>query len=187
GDVVPSVLQFLQSADEARHDVTRADVSDDSAHPLESAPLKRLFVLFVLALAACGKRGDPHPPVPIIPKATTDLVVAQRGPKVLLSWSYPSMTTAGKTMTGIRRVVVWRATEELPVSQPPRDPSDVDAMHPTSIHLFAKIPTLAPAQFLKLRNRIDSIEGANLPAATTGARLTYEDTPPFHTTDGRPI
>lgn len=97
------------------------------------------------------------------------------------------MTTAGKTMTGIRRVVVWRSVEELPVSQPPRDPGDVDPTRPASIQLFSKIPTLAPAQFLKLRNRVDSIEGANLPAATTGARLTYEDTPPFHTTDGRPV
>jgi hypothetical protein len=143
--------------------------------------VRKLAALFLFAVVvACGKRGDPHPPVPIIPKATTDLLVAQRGPKVLLSWSYPSMTTAGKTMTGIRRVVVWRSVEELPVSQPPRD---LNTMLPGD---FSKIPTLTPPQFLKLRNRVDSIEGANLPAATTGARLTYEDTPPFHTTDGRP-
>jgi hypothetical protein len=142
--------------------------------------VRKLAALFLFAVVvACGKRGDPHPPVPIIPKATTDLLVAQRGPKVLLSWSYPSMTTAGKSMTGIRRVVVWRSVEELPVSQPPHEPGE-------AIQLFSKIPTLPPAQFLKLRNRVDSIEGANLPAATTGARLTYEDTPPFHTTDGRP-
>jgi hypothetical protein len=154
--------------------------------------VKKLAVLFLFAIVACGKRGDPHPPVPIIPKATTDLLVAQRGPKVLLSWSYPSMTTAGKTMTGIRRVVVWRSIEELPVSQPPRDinnllPGDVDPTVPAAIQLFAKIPTLGAPQFLKLRTRVDSIEGANLPAATTGARLTYEDAPPFHTSDGRPI
>jgi hypothetical protein len=154
--------------------------------------VRKLGALFLFAVVvACGKRGDPHPPVPIIPKATTDLLVAQRGPKVLLSWSYPSMTTAGKSMTGIRRVVVWRTTEELPVSQPPRDlntllPGDTDPTKPQAIQLFSKVPTLAPAQFLKLRNRVDSIEGANLPAATTGARLTYEDAPPFHTTDGRP-
>jgi hypothetical protein len=149
--------------------------------------VRKLGALFLFAVVvACGKRGDPHPPVPIIPKATTDLLVAQRGPKVLLSWSYPSMTTAGKSMTGIRRVAVWRATEELQVSQPPREPGDIDPTRPASIQLFSKVPTLAPAQFLKLRNRVDSIEGANLPAATTGARLTYEDTPPFHTTDGRP-
>ena len=30
--VVAAVLQFLQSADEHRHDVARADISDDSAH-----------------------------------------------------------------------------------------------------------------------------------------------------------
>jgi hypothetical protein len=154
--------------------------------------VRKLAALFLFAVVACGKRGDPHPPVPVIPKATTDLLVAQRGPKVLLSWSYPSMTTAGKTMTGIRRVVVWRSIEELPVSQPPRDlktllPGDIDPTKPAAIQLFSKIPTLGPAQFLKLRNRVDSIEGANLPAASTGARLTYEDTPPFHTTDGRPI
>ena len=154
--------------------------------------MRKLAVLFLFAVVACGKRGDPHPPIPVIPKATTDLLVAQRGPKVLLSWSYPSMTTAGKSMTGIKRVVVWRAIEELPVAQPPRDlntllPGDVDPTVPQAIQLFSKIPTLAATQFLKLRSRVDSIEGANLPAATTGARLTYEDTPPFHTTDGRPV
>jgi hypothetical protein len=154
--------------------------------------VRKLAALFLFAVVACGKRGDPHPPVPVIPKATTDLLVAQRGPKVLLSWSYPSMTTAGKTMTGIRRVVVWRSIEELPVTQPPRDtktllPGDIDPTVPQAIQLFSKIPTMSAAQFVKLRNRVDSIEGANLPAATAGARLTYEDAPQFHTTDGRPV
>ncbi|MDP9360916.1 MAG: hypothetical protein M3P29_05625 [Acidobacteriota bacterium] len=153
---------------------------------------KKLLILLAAAALCCGKRGDPHPPVPVIPKATTDLLVAQRGPKVLLSWSYPSLTTAGKSMTSIRRVIVWRSIEELPVSQPARDPKNLQPgdTEPTvqqAIKLFAKVPPLGPAQFLKVRSRVDSIEGANLPAATTGARLTYEDAPPFHTTDGRPV
>lgn len=121
-------------------------------------------MLFLFAFVACGKRGDPHPPVPVIPKATTDLLVAQRGPKVLLTWGYPSLTTAGKSMTGIKRVAVWRSIEELPVLQPQ-----------------------APVKFLKVRARVDSIEGANLPAATTGARLTYEDTPPLHAADAKAV
>src|SRR3954454_18262944 len=112
---------------------------------------KRVVVLLAVVVLACGKRGHPFPPVPVIPKATTDLLVAQRGPKVLLSWSYPSMTTAGKTMTGLRRVVVWRSVEELPVSQPPRDtktllPGDVDPTVPQAIQLFSKIPTMSAAQ-----------------------------------------
>ena len=151
---------------------------------LESAPLKRFGALLMLVFAACGKRGDPHPPIPIIPKATTDLVVAQRGAKVLLSWAYPALTTAGKNLTNVRRVVVYRAVEPLPVVQPPA----VDATTTLQpIAAFAKVPPLTPAQFVKLRNKADSIEGANLPAATEGARLTFEDTSPLRGSDGRPV
>ncbi|HEX7680796.1 MAG TPA: hypothetical protein VF713_21860 [Thermoanaerobaculia bacterium] len=142
--------------------------------------MRKIAVLLLFALVACGKRGDPHPPIPVIPKATTDLLVAQRGPKVLLSWGYPSLTTAGKSMTGIKRVAVWRTVEE-----PPAAPSTGNPESP--IQLFAKVPALIPIKFLKVRTRVDSIEGAKLPAATTGARLTYEDTPPLHTADGRPV
>ena len=148
--------------------------------------MKKFIAALVLVCLACGKRGDPHPPVPIIPQATTDLVVAQRGSKVLLSWAYPALTTAGKSLSGIRRVVVYRAIEPFPVVQPP-EPAATTSTTPQPIAAFAKIPPLTPAQFLKLRNRIDSIEGANLPAASNGARLTFEDTPELHTTDGRPV
>ncbi|MEA2163115.1 MAG: hypothetical protein QOK37_1242 [Thermoanaerobaculia bacterium] len=141
---------------------------------------KKLLILLALVVVACGKRGDPHPPVPVIPKATADLLVAQRGPKVLLSWGYPSLTTAGKNMTGIKRIIIWRSVEELPAAQP-----GAAAQEP--IPLFAKIPPLAPAQFLKHRTKVDSIEGANLPAATAGAHLTFEDAPALHAADGRPV
>jgi hypothetical protein len=146
--------------------------------------LKKLGALLLLVLVACGKRGDPHPPIPIIPQATTDLVVAQRGSKVLLSWGYPALTTAGKNLSNIRRVVVYRATEPLPVVQPPEpDPTTT----PQPVAAFVKVPPLTPAQFVKLRTKVDSIEGANLPAASQGARLTFEDTPQIATTDGRPV
>lgn len=141
---------------------------------------------------ACGKRGDPHPPVPIIPKATTDLVVAQRGPKLILSWSYPSLTTSGQKLAAIRRIVLYRYIEELPVTQPPRDtktllPGDIDPTVPVPIALFAKIPPPGPMQFAKLREKLDTIEGSALTDSTVGSRLTYEDDPKFRTTDGRPV
>ena len=146
--------------------------------------MKKFVAALVLVCLACGKRGDPHPPVPIIPQATSDLVVAQRGSKVLLSWAYPALTTAGKSLTGVRRVVVYRAVEPFPVVQPPEPDTTTT---PQPIAAFAKVPPLTPAQFLKLRSKVDSIEGANLPAASSGARLTFEDTPQFHTSDGRPL
>jgi hypothetical protein len=154
--------------------------------------VKKFAALLILALVACGKRGDPKPPVPVIPKATSDLVVTQRGPKVILSWSYPSLSTSGKTLASFRRVTVYRYAEQLPTPQAGRDPNsilpgDLDPTVPPPVALFSKLPQLGPAQFVKLRQRLDSIESANSPGATIGARLTYEDTPQFHTTDGRPV
>lgn len=141
---------------------------------------------------ACGKRGDPRPPVPIIPAATSDLVVTQRADRVLLSWSYPAMTTAGKSLTDIRRITIHRYVEELPVAPGGRDPKtlipgDVDTTEPQPIVMFSRIPTLPLAQFEKLNTRLDSIEKANLANATAGARLLYTDKPPFRSTDGRPV
>jgi len=154
--------------------------------------VKKFLALSLVVLAACGKRGDPHPPIPIIPQATSDLVVSQRGPNVVLAWSYPSLTTAGKKLDVVRRVVVYRYAEELPATQPPRDvktllPGDVDPTQPRAIALFAKVPGLTPAQFSRLREKVDSIESAKLPEATSGAKLIYTDTPEFHTKDGRPV
>lgn len=150
-----------------------------------------LACLLLLAVVACGKRGDPRPPVPIIPKATSDLLVTQRADQVILSWSYPSLTTAGRSLTGIRRISVYRYVEELPPSavtdiDTPM-PADLDPAVPRPVALFSKIPTLPQAQFAKLATLVDSIEGANLAEATEGAKLLFTDRPPLLAIDGRPI
>jgi hypothetical protein len=153
---------------------------------------KSLAALVLLVFLACGKRGDPRPPVPVIPKATTDLVVTQRADQVILSWSYPALTTAGRSLTDIRRISVFRYVEELPASAVGVDPKsivpgEVDPSKPQPIVLFSKVPTLPQAQFIKLSERIDSIEKANLTSATSGSKLVYSDTPPFRSTSGRPV
>jgi hypothetical protein len=154
--------------------------------------VKKFLAVLALVVLACGKRGDPRPPVPVIPAATSDLVVTQRADRVLLSWSYPSLTTAGKNLTDVRRISVYRYEEPLPVSPGGRDPKtlmpgDVDPTQAQPVVLFSRIPTVPQAQFTKLSTRIDSIEKANLADATTGARLLYHDTPPFRSSDGRPV
>ncbi len=153
---------------------------------------RKALAAFALIVVACGKRGDPRPPVPVIPKATSDLVVTQRADQVILSWSYPSLTTAGRTLTSIDQINILRYTEELPASAVGRDPNqilpgDIDVTIPEPIALFAKVPTLPAAQFARLGTRIESIERANLANATAGSRLVYTDTPPFRSTSGRPL
>ena len=156
--------------------------------------MRRTVVLAVLSVVvlACGKRGDPKPPVPVIPQATSDLAVTQRANRVILSWSYPALTTAGKSLPSFRRVTVFRYSEDLPVVPGGRDPKallpgDVDPAVPQPIALFSKIPAIPKSQFVRLATRVESIEHADLGSATAGAKLIFSDAPPFVTTDGRPV
>jgi hypothetical protein len=153
---------------------------------------RTFLAALVIVSLACGKRGDPRPPVPVIPQATTDLLVTQRADQVILSWSYPALTTAGRSLTDIRRISIYRHVEELPVSAVGQEartlaPGELDTSIPQPVALFSRIPTLPQAQFVKLSNRIESIEKANLAGSTTGSRLVYADTPPFAAQDGRPV
>src|SRR5438045_1463541 len=148
--------------------------------------MRKTLAAAALVLAfACGKRGDPHPPVPVIPKATSDLVVAQRGAKLILSWSFPSLTTTGQKLGDIRRIAVYRYSEPLPVTE--QVPPEVETTTPTAITLFAKVPPISRPQFTKLHQRLDTMDKTELPAAAAGAKLIYEDQPAFQTTDGRPV
>jgi hypothetical protein len=183
-------VKVVGESGEGRRRRSAAAVTDR----LEFAAVKKLCSAALVAslVLACGKRGDPKPPVPVIPKATSDLVVTQRGPKVILSWSYPSLTTAGQSLGGARRVVVYRYVEELPAPAQGRDPNtilpgDIDPTAPRAVSLFARVPVIGVPQFIKLRQKVDSIEDANLATATAGARLAFEDTPSFQTNDGRPV
>jgi hypothetical protein len=149
--------------------------------------VKRLGVVLLLLVAACGKRGDPRPPVPIIPQATSDLVATQRANNIVLSWSYPALTTTGRSLTGLRRIVLYRYSEPLPPSVATRPPDTPDPEVPPAIAQFAKVPELTAAQFARLSERIESIEGAKLDDATVGSKLILIDSPQMRTTDGQPM
>lgn len=151
---------------------------------------RRVILFLVLAVLACGKKGPPTPPVPLIPRSVSDLTVMQRGRNVVLSWAYPSLSTSGVNLGGIRRILVYRVREELPASLAGRDPKlggegDPDA--PVEPALFAQVPLLTAQQFVKLRDRIDVLSGASLPGYTAGGRILYTDLVEMRTSDDRPV
>ena len=154
--------------------------------------LKRTLLLLTLAfvvITACGKRGDPTPPVPIIPKEASDLLVTQRGNQVILSWSYPSMTTAGAKLSKVLRVSVYRFVETLPATAtPPGSGTEttVDPSTPLEWQQFAKVTQMTPVEFGKLKERIASLPGDQLPQYVAGARIVFNDQPPIKSADGRP-
>lgn len=154
--------------------------------------MRRLSLTLVLALIlGCGKAGPPRPPVPQIPRAATDLLVAQQGPTLFLTWSFPTLTTAGTTLRTIERMRVLRYVEELPVTALRSLAGGGEAggeqdLAP-ALRQFEGRSELAPPQFMALRQEIETLEGDEIPQAIAGGRITYPDRPPLQTTDSRPV
>lgn len=154
--------------------------------------MRRLIIPVLLCslAAACGKKGPPVPPVPVIPRSVSDLTVMQRGKNVVLSWAYPSLSTSGVNLGTIRRILVYRVREELPASLSGQDPKltgEVNPDAPIEPALFSRVPLLTAQQFVKLRDRIDAIAGADLPGYTAGGKILYTDVVEMRTTDDRPV
>jgi hypothetical protein len=147
--------------------------------------------LAVTVLLGCGKAGPPHPPVPQIPKAAVDLVVAQQGPTLLLSVSFPTLTEAGTTLRALEAIHLFRLVEEIPATAIPAAAGQAEGQEeeglPPALALFAHMPPLAPSQFNKLKEEVATIEGEDIPAAIAGGRIIYRDQPPLQTIDGRPV
>ncbi len=66
------------------------------------ARVKRLCVLAICLLAlACGKKGDPQPPLPRGPNAVKDLAVEQEGDDAVLTFSFPDRLQTGAPLTDL--------------------------------------------------------------------------------------
>lgn len=64
--------------------------------------------------AGCGKKGDPMPPIRMIPAPTEELVGVQRGERLLLELPYPTTTAAGTPLSAVTGVSVWQLVAPLP-------------------------------------------------------------------------
>lgn len=79
-------------------------------------------VAFVVAvtlaggLAACGKKGDPSPPLRHVPQTTEALTVSQRHLDLVLELPYPKTTAAGMALPGLDRIEIWEVRRPAPAS-----------------------------------------------------------------------
>jgi hypothetical protein len=108
-------------------------------------------ITILLGTAGCGKQGDPMPPLRAVPAPVKDLAVIQQGPRLLLTFTYPSVTPAGSALEGISAVEVLETTRQAP--------SD------------GKLAPLDPRQMAAAGKVALKLSGADLTNATDGTRI----------------
>lgn len=78
-----------------------------------------LLPLGILALA-CGKKGDPQPPLPRGPHAVSDLAVEQEGDDAVLTFTFPDRLLTGAPLTDLASIEVYRVIKPSPrLTEPP--------------------------------------------------------------------
>ena len=120
-----------------------------------------LAVATLIITMSCGIKGPPQPPVFRVADPTRDLAVFQRAGQAVLSWSYPSSTTAGDPLHDLESVELWRMTL-LEVDAPPPGED-------------ARDRNLNRQLLLSNGEKIAVLDRPALDAATRGSRLEWID------------
>ena len=77
-----------------------------------------LGLLLAVIAGACGKVGEPLPPLINIPRAILDLEVRQQGQEMTLSWTMPQFNVDGSVATTVSFINVFRVISHQNNSPP---------------------------------------------------------------------
>lgn len=125
----------------------------------------RILVLatVIVALAGCGRKSVPLPPIVEVPETTTDLQGYQDGTEIVLLWSYPELTRAGRPLNDLAQIEVWRVQLSPGQEQVGGGPAGEDIRR----------------QLMLSRGKLVArLEGKSLQEATRGKQLTYRERSP---------
>lgn len=113
-----------------------------------------------LLLFACGKKGDPLPPLVYVPRAASDLAVRQQGTELVLRVAYPKVATNGLALPGLEAVELWQLEQPLSAG--------------------GALPTVDPRQFAAGAKLARRISGGELSSGVLGEHLQLRlpGTPP---------
>jgi hypothetical protein len=107
--------------------------------------------LLMLSAAGCGKKGDPLPPLRIIPNTTQDLRIQQQGRLMLLEMAYPNTTISGMVLGGIDSVTLFELVRPVPEGAEP--------------------PLIDRNEFIAAAKPLLELKGSELGATITGDRI----------------
>jgi hypothetical protein len=145
-----------------------------------------LGVLASLVVLACGKKGDPQPPLPRGPRAVSDLAIEQEGDDAVLTFSFPDRLLTGAPLTDLEAIEIYRVVKPPPELTAPRPAGGSSG--PTStgaagaVHLpgagqrrEATNVRLAEEAFYRQAQRVASLSLPAIADATRGASVEYRD------------
>jgi len=117
-----------------------------------------ILITSLIVIASCGKKGPIQPPLLRVPQAVENLVLAQRGAALLLTWTNPSAYVDGNPLGEVSEVEIWLIKEDRR--------AEGSAKTWTAEQFESKGVLLVQVS----QDRFDSLRPAG---AKTGSELTY--------------
>ncbi|HYX20842.1 MAG TPA: hypothetical protein VFA98_08360 [Thermoanaerobaculia bacterium] len=152
--------------------------------------MKRLgvFLASCLLALACGKKGDPEPPLPRGPNAIKNLTVEQEGDDAVLTFAFPDRLQNGAPLTDLFEIDVLRVVSPAPGLGTPR-PAGPGTSRPVSgitgsapINLpggtqrrTATNVRVAEEQFYESARTVAKLSLSSIAELTRGASVVYRD------------
>jgi hypothetical protein len=150
--------------------------------------MKRLFATLAIGLVAmaCGKKGDPQPPLPRGPNAVKDLAVEQEGDDAVLTFSFPDRLQTGTPLTDLESIEVYRVvnpppalTAPSPAGAPPAGAAGGSSGELRGMGLAERRAAtnvrLAEEAFYREAERVAALSLPAIADATRGASVVYRD------------
>ncbi len=133
-----------------------------------------------LLVLACGKKGDPEPPLPRGPNAVRDLTVEQEGDDALLTFSFPDRLQTGAPLTDLQAIEVYRVVRPSPaLTGPPAASSGTGAGELRGLGSGARRAAtnvrLAEEAFYRDGKRVAALSLPAIAESTRGASVVYRD------------
>ena len=147
-----------------------------------------MVLVFAVSLA-CGKKGDPQPPLPRGPNAVKDLAVEQEGDDAVLTFTFPDRLLTGALLVDLDSIEVYRVVNPPPALTTPSPsggapPPPVSSSGGSSGELrglgyaerrAATNVRLAEESFYDQAQRVAVLSLTDIAEGTRGASVVYRD------------
>jgi hypothetical protein len=144
----------------------------------------RVLLALLVLTGACGKKGDPQPPLPRAPNAVSDLSAEQEGDDAVLTFTFPDRLLTGAPLTDLEVIEVYRVLHPSPSLTGPVRPGSSQGGQtgtgivtlPGALERHAATNTrLAEEAFYQAGEKIATLALSEIAERTRGATVVYRD------------